>query len=112
MGREDTPNEAGPGATGPAQTGPDAAAPGEPLTADTDSVQIVKGGEVGEDELAALVAGIVAAAAGTEAPEVEEPTSNSRWVRGARQGAARQGAARLGAAFPSHGRDTWRWSLR
>jgi len=102
MGREDTPDE----------TGRDAVAPDEALNADVDSVQIVKGGEVGEDELAALVAGIVAAAAGTEAPEVEEPTSNSRWVRGARQGAARQGAARLGAAFPSHGRDAWRWSLR
>ncbi len=75
------------------------------LPADPESVQIVKGGDVDEDELAALVAGIVAAtAAGDPAEPVETgpAAGDSRWVRGARRR----------ATFPRHGRDVWRWSLR
>src|SRR5690625_2560671 len=78
---------------------------GESLQADPENVQIVKGGDVDEDELAALVAGIVAATAAgapTEPVEPDAAAGDSRWVRGARRP----------AAFPRHGRDAWRWSLR
>lgn len=76
----------------------------EALSADTDSVQIVKGGEVGEDELAALVAGIVAASAvaGDDVDELPTDRGAARWVLGKRRR----------SSFPRHSTDSWRWSLR
>ena len=76
----------------------------EALSADTDSVQIIKGGEVGEDELAALVAGIVAASAANEVDTERDAADfgSTRWVQGSRRR----------SSFPRNGRDAWRWSLR
>lgn len=88
--------------TGAQKDANDALSREESITADAESVQIVKGGEVDEDELAALVAGIVAASAAVEPDEPEVSNGSSRWVQGARRA----------AQFPRNGRDAWRWSLR
>jgi len=69
---------------------------------DASSVQIVRGGEIEEEELAALVAGIVAASAASEPDAVATSDGPTRWKHGARR---RQ-------TFPRNKRDAWRWSLR
>ncbi|HLR55677.1 MAG TPA: acyl-CoA carboxylase subunit epsilon [Actinomycetales bacterium] len=99
----DLPTDAAAESTSP--SGESLQADPENVQAGPESVQIVKGGDVDEDELAALVAGIVAATAAgapTEPVEPDAAAGDSRWVRGARRR----------AAFPRHGRDAWRWSLR
>lgn len=74
----------------------------EVLSASLESVQIVKGGDVDDDELAALVAGIAAASAGIAADDFDSEPIRSRWAR----------PARNKTGFPKHGGDAWRWSLR
>ncbi|MGN8246612.1 acyl-CoA carboxylase epsilon subunit [Cellulomonas soli] len=64
-------------------------------------VQVVRG--VPDDvELAALVAGLVAAAA--EAPDHDAPARTSAW--------SDRGRRLRGEALPAPGQDAWRWSLR
>ncbi|GIG40350.1 acyl-CoA carboxylase epsilon subunit [Cellulomonas phragmiteti] len=69
-------------------------------------VQVVRGAP-DDDELAALVAGLVAAAAG-RTPQDEDTdaparAARARWVAPGRL---------RGAHVPSRGPDAWRWSLR
>lgn len=101
-GVENTGNTANESADGASSAEETAA---ETLQASLESVQIVKGAAVDEDELAALVAGIAAASAATAASEddaEENLAARSRWAR------FRRGRSE----FPAHGRDAWRWSLR
>ncbi|WP_448631535.1 acyl-CoA carboxylase epsilon subunit [Cellulomonas soli] len=64
-------------------------------------VQVVRG--VPDDvELAALVAGLVAAA--TDAPADEASAAPAAW--------SDRGRRLRGDALPTPGRDAWRWSLR
>lgn len=69
-------------------------------------VQVVRG-TPDDDELAALVAGLVAAAAG-RVPHDEDAdgparAARARWVAPGRL---------RGSALPTRGPDAWRWSLR
>lgn len=69
-------------------------------------VQVVRG-TPDDDELAALVAGLVAAAA-RRAPQVEGTDGHARAAR-----ARWVAPGRLrGATVPTPGADAWRWSLR
>lgn len=69
-------------------------------------VQVLRG-TPDEDELAALVAGLVAAAA-SRAPQEDTPDDQARAAR-----ARWVAPGRLrGAAPPTRGPDAWRWSLR
>ncbi|MBO3089055.1 acyl-CoA carboxylase subunit epsilon [Cellulomonas dongxiuzhuiae] len=69
-------------------------------------VHVVRGAP-DDDELAALVAGLVATAAG-HGPQDEDTDAPARAAR-----ARWMAPGRLrGAAVPAHGPDAWRWSLR
>lgn len=71
-------------------------------------VQVVRGAP-DDVELAALVAGLVAAAAGQDEHGGEQAGTGTEAERAAR---ARWTAGRLrGAAGAVRGRDAWRWSL-
>lgn len=69
-------------------------------------VQVVRGAP-DEHELAALVAGLVAAAAShapqEEAPDDQARAARARWVAPGRL---------RGTTLPTRGPDAWRWSLR
>lgn len=68
-----------------------------------DEVKIVRGGDVGEDELAALVAGLAAASAATGTVDDAEPApATSQW----------NSRSRLLRRPVAPGRDAWRWSFR
>ncbi len=76
------------------------------------SVRVVRG-TPDEIEVAALVAGLAAAAAGEGLPDdvapVEEWTNHARGLRGAGDGAT---AKSFGGRSGRHNADAWRWSLR
>jgi|GEM_PF-693810 len=68
-----------------------------------DEVKIVRGGDVGEDELAALVAGLAAASAAADtADDLEPAPATSQW----------NSRSRMLRRPVAPGPDAWRWSFR
>ncbi|MDQ8040709.1 Acyl-CoA carboxylase epsilon subunit [Cellulosimicrobium aquatile] len=78
----------------------------------TPSVRVVRGAP-DELEVAALVAGLAAAAAAGDEPDdvapVDEWTNRARVLRGTGDGAT---AKSFGGRSGRHNADSWRWSLR
>ena len=79
---------------------------------DAPNVRVVRGAP-DELEVAALVAGLAAAAAAGDLPDdvapVDEWTNHARGLRGAGDGAT---AKSFGGRAGRHNADAWRWSLR
>ncbi len=82
-----------------------------PSAARTDAhVQVVRG-TPDDVELAALVAGLVAAASGHDAPDGTQADARHDADRAARARWTAPGRLR-GTVPPARGPDAWRWSLR
>ncbi|MBD8078060.1 acyl-CoA carboxylase epsilon subunit [Cellulosimicrobium arenosum] len=82
------------------------------MSAGRPSVRVVRG-TPDDVEVAALVAGLAAAAAATQPPDdmtpVDEWTNRVRGLRGTGGGAT---AKSFGGRAGRHNADAWRWSLR